>query len=215
MRTIAQRPYLNKTDEELLSSLKGGGVCDDNAIYFLLIDKYSPKLRSVYNTVFSKHSDWYNDCTGELYLYMRGDETNRWDRLRSFEGRSSFGTWYGRVAYNKFNELKRQFIDKHIVDLDRFDAVGAVPEDIESRLQRVMLIEAISRLHNQDDKFIIIRRLYGYSSKEIAVMLQCRWDKHGIVKRDNLGNVVSVSNHYIDNRMSDIKFQLKRMLTVK
>lgn len=43
-----------------------------------------------------------------------------------------------------------------------------------------MLLEAIGMLKDPDQKFVILKRLQGYNSKEIAELLTKAWEKHGV-----------------------------------
>lgn len=184
---------------------------NEEALSYFLFEKYSPKLHSVYSQLFPNY-DWYEDCVMDLFSYIKGDGKN-WKVLRSFERRSKFGTWYGKIAYNKFLSLKPTLIGKDAPEdttLPKKKEEGA--ETVDKYMDRIMVMEAIGQLSDADDKFIVIKTLQGYKGKEVANMLEQRWAKYGIVKHDNKGNIVTPSAKYINVRMDRIREQLKELL---
>ena len=49
-------------------------------------------------------------------------------------------------------------------------------------LDAVLLLEAISCLEDEDDRFILLKELEGYSPKELSQMLAEKWRKRGQIK---------------------------------
>lgn len=204
--------YRNWTDDMFLDLVKEQrSTYNEEALSYFLFEKYSPKLHSVYSQLFPNY-DWYEDCVMDLFSYIKGDGKN-WKVLRSFERRSKFGTWYGKIAYNKFLSLKPTLIGKDAPEdttLPKKKEEGA--ETVDKYMDRIMVMEAIGQLSDADDKFIVIKTLQGYKGKEVANMLEQRWAKYGIVKHDNKGNIVTPSAKYINVRMDRIREQLKELL---
>jgi hypothetical protein len=75
-----------------------------------------------------------------------------------------------------------------------------------------MLLEAIGQLKDEDQRFVILKRLQGYNSKEIAVLLQKRWKKHGIIKYNHKNELVVPDAAYVDVRTQRAKENLKIIL---
>ena len=73
-------------------------------------------------------------------------------------------------------------------------------------------MEAISLLKDADQKFVMIKRLQGYNSKEIAILLQKRWAKHGIVKYNNKKQIVVPDAAYVDVRTQRAKENLLKII---
>ncbi len=67
-------------------------------------------------------------------------------------------------------------------------------------------------LKDPDQKFVIIKRLQGYNSTEIARLMKKSWDKHGVKKYDNKGNIVDPTSAYVDVRAQRAKENLKEII---
>ena len=76
----------------------------------------------------------------------------------------------------------------------------------------VLLMEAVGMLKDPDQKFVVIKRLQGYNSKDIALLLQKRWEKHNIVKYNNKKQMVVPDAAYVDVRMQRAKDNLEIIL---
>ena len=63
-----------------------------------------------------------------------------------------------------------------------------------------------------DQKFVILKTLQGYNSREIAEMLKQKWQKEGVTKYDYKGNLVTPTPGYVDVRRQRAKEQLKRII---
>ena len=72
-------------------------------------------------------------------------------------------------------------------------------------------MEAIAKLEDPDQRFVVLKRLQGYSSKEIAELMQQSWDKHGIVRMDKGKRVIPTSG-YVDVRMQRAKEELRKLI---
>lgn len=161
---------------------------NEEAAAFLLYCRYNWLLLKTYHTL---HEDqyWFEDCVDELFMHLRGND-NSWKTLSSFEWRSTFGCWLKRVARHKFIEVLPRLIDKSAqvtsIDGDSLDKPtiqisNESKEDYERRWQKVLLLEAIEQLKD-DQRFVILKRLEGYNSTEIALLLQKKWQKNGTTK---------------------------------
>ena len=84
-------------------------------------------------------------------------------------------------------------------------------EEYEKRKRKIILMEAIGLLKEPDQKFVILKRLQGYNSKEIAEMMKQSWDRHGIQKYDVNGNVVTPTPGYVDVRTQRTKDNLRKI----
>ena len=135
-----------------------------------------------------------------------------WHALRSFGWRSTLGRWLSITAYNLSLELRRQLIENdgkntsidngQTDDKDKPHTID-IPVDEEKQQERrynmIVLNEAIQMLENPDQRFVVKKRLQGYSSKEVACMLQAHWDVNDIVRYNNKKQIVKPDNGYIDN----------------
>lgn len=162
---------------------------NEEAAAFLLYDRYNPLLHKVYYDL-TRESFWFDDCIVELFMHLRGRDAS-WHPLSTFEWRSNFGCWLKGVALHKFQEVLPRLIENRgrNISIDNDDPEKTkvqLPEedeeDYELRMRKVMLLEAIRQLEDDDQRFVMFKRLEGYNSNEIALLLQMRWLKYGIVK---------------------------------
>lgn len=223
MELRKQIDYTELTDKQLVELILALPHNEEAAAY-LLHDRYHPLLHNIYRSLTDKPY-WYEDCVDELHLHLRGKDCS-WQTLANFEWRSTFGCWLKKVAVHKFIEILPKLIENwgRNVSLDNNDPEKSdiqVPdrgeEEYERRMRKVMLMEAIGQLKDDDQRFVILKRLEGYNSNEIAVLLQKRWDKHGIVKygykKDSKEKHVVVPDaSYVDIRTQRAKENLRRII---
>ena len=167
-----RQPYKEYDDRKLIDLILSG---NDEAMLFLLFDRYSPLLKKLcrryYGDLF-----YLEQLQVDLLIHLK---TNDWHAIRNFGWRSSFGTWLGTVAGNLFIKKMPELIgiDKFQVPIGNGDDDGEIdlpaPEPPhENDMHMIMLIEAIQRLEDRDQRFILLREFDGYSPKEIAVQLE-------------------------------------------
>lgn len=214
-----RKKYKDYSDEEIVGSIVGLPH-DEEAAAYLINSRYAPLLRNVYRKVFENDTSWYGDCLNDLYLFLQGNDLG-WSKLETFEWKSRFGTWLSKTAYNRFLEIKPKLIGKikgTISIDDNYDNKSPVQlpdeggQDYERKERNILLLEAVSMLKDPDQKFVILKRLQGYNSKEIAQLMQKRWEKHGIVKYNNKKQIVVPDAAYIDVRTQRAKDNLEIIL---
>lgn len=211
--------YEGFTDRELVELVthpQSGKKPNEESVAYLLYKRYDPLLHKLYFALISKNNDLYGDCLSDLFEYLKSGEP-AWRKLTNFEWRSSFGCWLGRIARNRFIEIKPLLIGKQekIIYIDGSTKENPVqlPDEglteYEDKERKVVLMEAISLLKDDDQKFVMIKRIQGYNSKEIALLMQKRWAKHGIVKYNNKKQVVIPDAAYVDVRTQRAKNNLE------
>lgn len=205
-----------------------GRIPNEEGVAFLLYNRYEPLLHKLYLEIYGTQYDLYGDCLNDLFIYLRSGEPV-WRKLINLEWRSSFGTWLGVTARHRFVEIKPILIGKcpNSLSIDGCSANLSpsgesemasmqLPdnglEEYEDKERKVILMEAISLLKDADQKFVMIKRLQGYNSKEIAVLLQKRWAKHGIVKYNARRQVVVPDAAYVDVRTQRAKENLQKII---
>ena len=156
----------------------------------------------------------------ELFIHLKGKDCT-WQNLASFQWRSTLGGWLRRVAWNKFREVLPKLIENegHNISIDNDDPEKPklqIPDgdedSYELRLRRVMFMEAIRKLEG-DLKFVVMKQVEGYKSKEIAVMLQERWKKHGIQKYNNDHELVVPDAGYVNVHLQRAKEILRKIMS--
>lgn len=219
MELYFHKKYAKYSDEKIISNIIEPPH-DEEAAAYLIYNRYSPLLRNIYRKVFENDISWYGDCLNDLYLFLKGKDLE-WNKLKTFEWKSKLSTWLSKAAYNRFLEIKPILIGKinnsiYIDDNYSINSPLQLPDDgeqdYERREKNILLLEAISMLKDSDQKFVILKRLQGYNSKEIAQLLQKRWEKHGIVKYNKKKQIVVPDAAYVDVRMQRAKDNLELII---
>lgn len=210
--------YEDYSDKDLVEKIVKPPHNEEAAAY-LLHNRYNPLLKSVYQD-FTKNFSWFDDCVSDLFIHLKGKEYD-WHALSTFEWRSTLGCWLGGVAKNNFKVTLAKVASKKVVlvSVDEEDRNGntvQLPDggkEEHERLQRkIVLMEAISQLKNRDQKFVVLKRLQGYNSREIADLLTKNWQKHGIKKYNNRNELVVPTPTYVDSCMQHAKAALKEII---
>ena len=189
---------------------------NEEAAAYLLHNRYDPLMKSVYLDL-TKNFSWYDDCVSDLFIHLKGKNYD-WYPLATFEWRCSLGCWLAGVAKRSFKvTLAKVKPNKVIIVSVDEDTPNGKPiqlpdggEDEHNRLQRkIALLEAISQLKNDNQKFIVLKRLQGYNSKEIAELLKKKWEKHNIKLYNSKNELVVPNPAYVDSCMQHAKAVLK------
>lgn len=216
MKVAFAHRYKTLSDREIVDKVITIPYNEEAAVY-LLYDRYDPLLAKIYREVFENDSNWYEDCLNDFIIYLKGQDGD-WKRLRSFQWRSQFSSWLKPTAANRFKEIKPYLIGKipFPTSLDDDEAHVQLPDEGEENHEaierKIMLLEAIRQLKDPDQKFVVIKRLEGYDSREIAELMKKAWKKHGI-KRFDKGHEIIPSAAYVDVKMSRAKVNLKEILS--
>lgn len=218
--------YEKMTDQQLVEKVTRvpvGEAVNEEAVAFLLYNRYAPLLSKLYKAVFQTHKGYYEDCLGDLFVYLKGRDRN-WNKLRNFEWKCTFGTWLKPIAYRRFMKIKPYLIDNVPMSVSistggdeedehpKLQLPDVSPEELARNERKVLLLEAIAMLKDEDQKFVILKHLQGYNSKEIAELLQKRWDKYGIVKYNNKKQVVVPDAAYVDVRQQRARKNLQKII---
>ena len=209
--------YNDLTDKEIVGRILAIPH-NEEAAAFLLYDRYDPLLHKVYRNL-TEETFWYDDCLDELFIHLKCKD-GTWRTLASFEWRSTLGCWLKGVAKHKFLEVLPKLIENGGSNLSldaneddserpRVQIPDGGEEDYDRRQRKVMLMEAIGQLKDDDQRFVILKRLEGYNSNEIALLMQKRWQKHGIVKYNAKGQRVVPDAAYVDVRTQRAKENLR------
>ncbi len=210
--------YNNLLDKQIVEKILAEPH-DEEAAAFLLYNRYTPLLQTEYYR-FTAENTWYEDCVDELFMHLKGKDAS-WSCLAGFEWRSTFGYWLKKVARSVFRDVMHKLIENRgenmSIDNDTpLKSKVQIAVDGEAfymrRMQKIMLMEAIAKLKDDDQRFVILKRLQGYSSKEIASLLQKKWLKRGIKKYNNKNELVIPDEHYIDVRIQRAKERLREIM---
>lgn len=182
---------------------------NEEAAAFLLLNKYDSLLHGVYNRV-TISKGWYEDCVDELFIYLRGKNSD-WHALSSFQWRSSLGYWLKGVARNNFIATLRKLIEKGATDITIIQNPDDAVKHYEDIEDRILLLEAVGLLKD-DERFVTIKRLHGFNSDEIAQLLNQKWHEQHIVKYNNKGERVVADAAYVDSKAQKARKHLKEIM---
>ena len=201
--------YAKLSDKEIVERIITEPYDEEAAVY-LIYDRYLPLCTAVCKRIFN-NAEGVEELQSEVFILLKGRQCD-WHPLRSFQWRSSLGTWLKIIAFNLSLELRRQLIENEgrNISLDvsveneegkpsKVDISLDDEAERERRYRMVLLQEAINALENPDQRFVLVKRLQGYSSKEIAAQLQEYWHRQNIVRYNNKGQFVVPDSGYVDN----------------
>lgn len=215
--------YKDLTDKEIVEMILAIPH-NEEAAAFLLYNRYDPLLHKIYRDI-TREIYWFDDCVVELFIHLKGKDCN-WQPVASFEWRSTFGCWLKKVARQKFLETLPKLIENNGNNLSIDDDDPEKPkvqlpnggeEEYERRQRKVMLMEAIGLLKDEDQRFVILKRLEGYNSEETALLLQKKWQKLGIKKYghkkgSNEKELVIPSAAYVNVHIQRAKDNLRKLI---
>lgn len=178
---IVLNSYTDLSDKEIVELILRER--NEEAMLFFIFNKYDPLLKKLckryYDSLF-----YYEELQTELFIYFKA---NDWHVLRSFGWKSSFGSWLGKVAGNLFLKKIPELIEfgknkVYIGKENRNEAYNYPPQKSFGGGSRVMLIEAIQRLEDKDQRFILLKEFEGYDPSEIAKQLEALRRREGRLK---------------------------------
>lgn len=183
---------------------------NEEAATYLIYYRYTPLCKTICLSTFN-NLDHLDELQSELFMLLKGNQRD-WQPLKSFQWRSKLSTWLKITLYNLSLDLRKQLIenDGKNTSLDEGweedsenHRIPDIPVNeervIERRYDLVVLNEIIHSLENHDQTFVVIKRLQGYSSKEVAIMLQEYWKQKGIIRYNRQHQEVVPDSGYIDN----------------
>ena len=164
---------------------------NEEAFLFLLYVRY--KADVLYHvTSFGKTDFYFEDIISSIYKNLKGSHDD-WAPLSRFQWKCKFRTWLNRIIYNECYH----FFHRKIETVEIAPSIKA--EEKEERFEELILLEAIARLPDEDGRFILLRVLEGYSSKEIAILLERKRRSEGRIRTRPNGKEIVPTDGYVDN----------------
>jgi len=220
--------YKDLDDLSLLGKIINEG--NEEAAVHLLYARYYPLFLSLCKDVLNENYCYLNTVLSEYYLYLKGADSD-WNKLRTFGGKCHFANWFKCVSRRFFIDYKKNVIDKGNAGFSLYvkgsekpmtnpdddeepDPEPQIPEggeeEYERHMRHVKLMEAIRELKNPDQRFVILKYLEGYSSKETANLLQVKWTKTG---ETHIEKDVKPTEGYVNVLRQRAKEELQKILT--
>lgn len=168
---------LGTTDLELVERVKAG----DRPSYSVLVRRHQKGLLRL-SMRFVKDMDSAQDIVQDSFI-------KAYEKLNSFEGRSSFKSWLFQIAINtarnKLRENRHDMTDIENVHL----AVGASAESslVHSAVSEIISQE-VEKLPFKQRTALVLRVYEDMSFKEIAEVMECPYDtakanyRHALLK---------------------------------
>jgi len=154
---------LGWTDSELLRAIRGG----DEAAFHELVDRHGDRLYALAYSLLGSRTD-AEDAVQETFL-------GAFQRVDSFEGRSTLKTWLVRILVNQAYKTRRSRRVRRTepIDVQKADDDGQLQNRsasiaVESRIDVQAMLDSLSAEHRE---VIVLRELEGFSYEEMAKAL--------------------------------------------
>lgn len=165
------------TDLELVEKVKSG----DRKSFSILVRRHQPGLLRL-SLRFVKDRDAAEDVVQDSFI-------KAYERLNSFEARSSFKSWLYQVAVNTAKNKLREVRD-NMKDIDDVPlGVGAIAESsLVHQAVSHLIAKAVEELPFKQKTALTLRIYEDLSFKEIAEIMECPYDtakanyRHALLK---------------------------------
>jgi len=210
--------YDTYSDRDLINAIISG---NEEAAIYLIYKRYYKDMRYLCLDCYRSH-EYIDDLCLEVYLLLKG-KNGDWQPLSTWTGLATFRTWLNRVVRNMFLEKRETLIgfrEKKLYsenedDPDPVEQVAAIQPTSEDAMMKVMLLEAINKLSNPDQRLVILKELQGYSHEEIADILNQVRRQENRIKLDKDGNEILANAGAVDVLKQRAVAQIKQNMGVK
>lgn len=166
-QTLTEVEQKSWTDEEIIARVLQG----ESALYELLVRRHNQKLYRAIRAVLKDDSE-AEDVMQEAYV-------RAFQKLRQFEGRSSFSTWITRIGVNQAiarlntkSWANTDSIEEHPLESETArEAISDPEREMASSETREMLEQAILRLPLNYRTVVMMRDVEEMSTAETAAAL--------------------------------------------
>ena len=210
-----QNTYDSLSERDLIDAILSG---NEEAAIYLIYNRYYRDLRYLCFDIYGSHS-YIDELCQEVYIHLKG-KNGDWHPLTTWSCISTFRTWLNRTARNLFLQKRASLIGfrENKLYSDEEDDVNPVENvvvdqpTLEENLQKVLLLEAINKLDNLDQKLVILKELQGYSHEEIAAILNQVRRAENRIKRNKEGKEIWADARAVDVLKQRAVAQLKEAL---
>ncbi len=213
-----QNTYDSLSERDLIDAILSG---NEEAAIYLIYNRYYRDLRYLCLDIYGSHI-YIDELCQEVYIHLKG-KNGDWHPLTTWFGISTFRTWLNRTARNLFLQKRASLIgfrenklySDEEDDVDPVENVVADQPTLEENLQKVLLLEAINKLDNPDQKLVILKELQGYSHEEIAAILNLVRRAENRIKLNKEGKEILADAAAVDVLKQRAVAYLKEALGVK
>lgn len=161
--------YKHLSDMDIINDIRMGR-CAGEALFYLLFGRYAEMLHIIHAQNASDKVE-FDDFMLELDIKLFARQCTA---IINFDpNRASFKTFLSKVAHNLLYDLNAKelpMLDIGIVDDDMYD---------DSSFEMFAMMDAINNYPNFDSRYVLLKTIEGYKSKEIATMLSNRKHEDG------------------------------------
>lgn len=147
---------LDRTDVALAAA-------GDHAAFERIYRRHAPKVTSL--AAWLLDAGETDDAVQEVFIRV-------WQKLHTFAGQSSFGTWLHRVAVNLMLRRRQNLgiaRKRHVEDETTLDAVAG---PVDRPDLRIAIERAVEKLPNGAREVFVLHDMEGYKHEEIAELLE-------------------------------------------
>ena len=190
--------YKPRSDKEIITEI-GLGDSSGDALFYLLFGRYAEMLEAIFRRQSSGRIE-FDDFMLELDIRLF---VNRCAAIISFdENKASFKTYLGTIAHNLLYDMSA----KEMPTLDILEALRQADCGFDEYGMSI-LVDAINSYPNKDSRYVLLKTIEGYKSKEIAAMLTRRRQEEGTLDKGK-----SLTPAYIDTVRSRTLKAIRRMM---
>lgn len=170
-----ERKYKDMPDECILQEVTTGHHAGE-ALFYLLFGRHAEMLKFIYSQQSLTLMD-FDDFMLELDIRLFKDDCQA---ILSYQPqKASFKTYLSTIAHNLLYDLR----EKELPTLDVFALRDTLYYSSEGE-EVMWLMEAINNYPNKDSRYVLLKTIEGYKSKEIATMLTSRRHEEGTLAQD-------------------------------
>lgn len=211
--------YSKMSDGELIDLILAK-PCDGHAADYLILEKYSPMLRRIYNEIYkSDKYDYFDDFKSELKIYLMGKDFS-WNKLKGIKFKECISTWLETTSKRFFLFIKPQLINICTESLSIDEEypekpIIQIPINIEGyydiQESMAVVVEAMATL-TENERFCMWMDMKGYAHKDIAKMLCLKWEREGTIVNSNKQGVKYVTPNagYVNVRIQRAKEKITK-----
>ena len=135
----------------------------DHAAFERLYRRHAAKVTSLATWLLDAGDA--DDAVQEVFIRV-------WQKLHTFAGQSSFGTWLHRVAVNLMLRRRQTLGIARKRHVDDDTTLGAVAAQLDRPELRIAIERAVERLPNGAREVFVLHDMEGYKHDEIAELLE-------------------------------------------
>lgn len=169
-----ERRYKDMSDEEIIREIRIG-LCAGEALFYLLFGRYVEMLHLLYQNYGSAKME-FDDFMLELDIKLYAKQ---FAAISNFDiQKASFKTYLSKIAQNLLHDLRTKELPMLDISLVDCEICG------EDSFEMFALMDAINTFPHLDSRYVLIKTIEGYKSKEIAAMLTSRKQEEGTLDKD-------------------------------